>query len=475
MGKAAILIGNTQYQSLQDLPCCQNDVEAMKELLAATAKFPTISVITDAAADDMKEGIRAVVDVGTAIDELFFYFTGHGYQHEDDFFLCATDFHRSNPNSTGLSTDELHVLLREASADLVVKVIDSCNSGKLLVKADSSFQAPQAKFNNLIQISSCRENQDSLAGEPLSVFTGKFREAALRKPDGPVYYMDIVNSLRDTFIQNNEQTPFFVFQVTGRETFVDDAHRLDALRNQVMANAHVSAVAESGQQPPAAPGIRQLLEVAEQGVATPERIEAFVDGFFDTLIREVSDDEFSQFYDLDVVEHSDFIEPTAEGFIIRLLSRQERFDEFVTASIKKERVQGRLGLLGTAGLLGMFPGDQRFREVYDLELNCRMKRAQLKFTFVPRYHSLKKLVAVVTCAPSLHLCYILELGTQHKLTDFNEFGIEGKEIVRRWYKLTWTDNVDGVVAKITSRLHQVVKEHLEETEQRLAGEGSETG
>ena len=59
--------------------------------------------------------------------------------------------------------------------------------------------------------------------------------------------------------------------------------------------------------------------------------------------------------------------------------------------------------------------------------------------------------------------------------DFNEFGIEGKEIVRRWYKLTWTDNVDGVVAKITSRLHQVVEEHLEETEQRLAGEGSETG
>ena len=132
-------------------------------------------------------------------------------------------------------------------------------------------------------------------------------------------------------------------------------------------------------------------------------------------------------------------------------------------------------MLEVSGLLGMFPDDQRFRRVYDLELNCKMKRAQLRFTFVPKYQSLKKLVAIVTCAPSLHRCYILELGTQHKLTDFNEFDIEGKEIVRRWYKLAWTDSVDGVVDKITARLHQVVKEHLEETEQRLAGEGSDTG
>ena len=202
MGKTAILIGNTRYRSLQDLPCCQSDVQAMKELLEATEKFARISVISDAAADDMKAEIRAVIDVGTAVDELFFYFTGHGYQHEDDFF------------------------------------------------------------------------------------------------------------------QNNEQTPFFVFQVTGRETFVDDAHRLDALRSQVIDKAQMSAADESGQQEPATPGIRQLLEVAEQKVATPEVIEGFIDGFFDALIQEVSNDEFSEFFDLDVVEHADFSEPTAEGFII---------------------------------------------------------------------------------------------------------------------------------------------------------------
>ena len=338
----------------------------------------------------------------------------------------------------------------------------------MLVKADSSFQSNQHGFKNLIQISSCRENQDSLAGEPLSIFTDKFRAAALRKPDGPVYYTDIVNFLRDAFIQNDEQTPFFVFQVTGRETFVDDAHRLDALRNQLIASAQPPAEAVSVQQQASAPSMQKLLEISEQNVATPEVIESFVNEFFDALIQQVSDDEFSQFFDFEVTEHSDFNEPTTDAFIIRVLSRQDRLDEFVTASIRKERIRNPLGMMGTSVLLEMFPDDQRFREVYDLELNCKMERAQIRFTFVPKYHSLKKLVTIVSCAPSLHQCYIFELGTQHKLTDFNEFNIEGSEAVRRWYKLAWTDGVEGVVGKITSRLHQMVKEHLEETERRLA-------
>ena len=468
MAKTAVLIGNSQYASLRDLPCCQNDVNAMKDLLQATKKFATITVIADAAADELKSRLRAVTNIGTDVEELFFYFTGHGYQHESDFFLCAIDFDRDNPNSTGLSTHELHVLLREANADLVVKVIDACNSGTLLVKADSSFQATQPEFNNLIQISSCRENQDSLAGEPLSVFTGKFREAALRKPDGPVYYMDIVNSLRDAFMQNDEQTPFFVFQVTGRETFVDDGHRFDSLRKQLIARTQPAAGAAPVQREATATSIHDLLEVAEEQVATPDVITTFVGGFFDLLIEKVSNHEFSQFFSFEVEEHSDFEEPTTEGFIIRVLSRQDRLDEFVTATIKKERIRRPLGLMGTSVWLGMLPDDQRFREVYDLTLNCTMKRAQLRLTFIPKYHSLNKVIVIVTCAPSLHRCYVFEIGTQHKLTDFNEFSGEGRETVRRWYKLAWRDGVDGVVRKITSRLHQVVREHLEETERRLS-------
>ena len=362
-----------------------------------------------------------------------------------------------------------------ANAELVVKVIDACNSGTLLVKTESLFQPRQPQgFNNLIQISSCREDQYSQVGEPLSIFTDKFRDAALRKHEGSVYYTDIVNSLRDTFIQNDEQTPFFVFQVTGRETFVEDASRLDNLRNRVSAMVLSSNGSEPEQQEsfPVPRNLETLLEVVERKIATPEVIESFVNLFFDTLIRKISTDEFSNFFDMKIVEHSEFEESTTDAFIIRVLSRQDRLDEFVTASIKKERTRNPLGMLGDSVLLGIYGDDRRYREVYDLHLNCGMKRAQIRFTFTPKYYSLKRINLVVSCAPSLHYCYIFEMGTQHKLKNLDEFGVEGDEAVRRWYKLEWSRDPAGVVDKIASGLQQTLRKHLEETEQRLVDEES---
>ena len=166
MTSVAILIGNSEYSSLQSLECCRADLSAMKELLEATEKYSEIFVADNLASDVMKTKVREKIQSITSTNELFFYFSGHGYQHESDFYLCATDFNDKRPNETGLSTDELHSLLRLANAELVVKVIDACNSGTLLLKAEPPHQfSKKHEFKNLIQISSCRDNQNSLAGE----------------------------------------------------------------------------------------------------------------------------------------------------------------------------------------------------------------------------------------------------------------------------------------------------------------------
>ena len=470
MANAAILIGNSHYGTLRSLACCQADLRAMKELLEATERYPDICVVEDVDADALKSKIRGAIQNRTSTDELFFYFTGHGYQNEGDFYLCAANFDVKAPNATGLSTAELHELLRLANANLVVKVVDACNSGTLLIKAESPFSSHEkGDFKNLIQISSCREDQNSLTGKSLSLFTEAFRAAALRKLDGTVYYTDIVTSLRDSFIGNEDQTPFFVSQATGREFFVEAAHRLDALRKHLGLTLAVSTGCQSQQQDlsPAPRSLQDLLEAAEQMTAKRETIDSFIGEFFDALVQSVSTDEFPSFFDLGVVEHADFEEPTAEGFITRVLSRQDRLDEFVTATRKRTATRNPLSMIGVSWLLGIAGDDQRYREIYDLQLNCEMKRAQIKFTFTPKYHSLKKIVLVVSCAPSLNHCYVFEIGTQHKLTDFQEFSTEGDEAVRRWYKLDWSDNSARVVKSITLRLHEIVKGHLEQTERIL--------
>ena len=132
MGNTAILIGNAEYRSLGNLSCCLNDLVVMRELLTATDKYSHIVTIENQDADALKSSIRTAITENTPLEELFFYYTGHGHQHETDFYLCATDFDRKRPNDTGLSTDDLHTFLRMPRADLVVKVIDACNSGTLL-------------------------------------------------------------------------------------------------------------------------------------------------------------------------------------------------------------------------------------------------------------------------------------------------------------------------------------------------------
>ena len=44
MANVAILLGNTQYQTLSTLDCCGDDVRAIKELLDATEKFDVVEV-----------------------------------------------------------------------------------------------------------------------------------------------------------------------------------------------------------------------------------------------------------------------------------------------------------------------------------------------------------------------------------------------------------------------------------------------
>jgi len=61
----------------------------------------------------------------------------------------------------------------------------------------------------------------------------------------------------------------------------------------------------------------------------------------------------------------------------------------------------------------------------------------MKITFSPKFVALKQFVLVVTCAPSLERCYVVEMLTQHALVNWGVFDPDGLEVVRRWYKMNW--------------------------------------
>ena len=207
------------------------------------------------------------------------------------------------------------------------------------------------------------------------------------------------------------------------------------------------------------PSALDILQRAENKFAKKDLAQAFISRLFDKLSEKASSaGSFGEFFSSEVVVHPDFREHTARDFIISILSREKRPDNFVTAELSREhRLRDPYGLssLSSAALM-LFNPNEAFAH-YDLHLNCELDKAQLRIVLMPKFVALKRFVLVVSCAPSLEVCYVMEMLTQHSLRDWGVFDVEGVEVVRRWYKMSWADSCDGLVEKIYSKLNEIVQ------------------
>lgn len=475
MTSTAILIGNANYRQGSILPCCLEDVAAMRTLIEATDRYDVIREFTDLDGDGLRDVLRQAFPEATPQNEVFFYYSGHGAQVGAEFFYCGVGFDPTRPNETGMSHTQLHDLLRTAEPKLLVKVIDACYSGTRLVKTEPA-PLPVLKdgFQHVLQFSSSQDDQASMAGEPLSAFTSAFLAASVRKTEGAIYYTDLANTLRDDFIGNDDQTPYFVSQSTGREILVDDAGKLAPVRTAIeerwsgklpAISDDVADVGTVAAEPPAPVPFKDRLLAAEGRMADAATARALIDRLFDGVVSRFSDGEFGDFFDVATVSHPDFQEVTAEAFIIRVMSKEPRRDRLVTAEKRPTKTTRPAWMSEMqAALVQMNPN---WTENYDLNLNCVLDRAQLRLTLTPKYRALQQLVLVLTCAPSLERCYVFEITTQHLRADWDAFDDAGREIVRRWYKVNWDDPGEWLVKRVCDSLEAAVREHLEETSLRL--------
>jgi Caspase domain len=229
LNNIAILIANANYSTQHQLKCCLEDIKVMRALVDATGRYQAVVELVDVDANSMRGAIRSALNTNSRCEEVLFYFSGHGGVVRTEFFLYGTEFNEKRPHETGLAHTELQDLLRSISPTLVVSVIDACNAGTALVKSNPFNLMPTKEgFRNYIQFASSLATQNSAAGYPLSRFTRAFCDACLRKTEGPIYYSEVMSTLRDDFIDDEDQTPFFVSQGTGRETLADDANVLRA-------------------------------------------------------------------------------------------------------------------------------------------------------------------------------------------------------------------------------------------------------
>lgn len=223
----AVVIGVSNYLNTSaNLPGCLNDAALMINLLNCVNKYDEILVITHDNTSSIK--VKSKLSnffsdkQSTKIDEVFFYYTGHGQFFENEFYYTLSDFDETQRRQTSLTNNELDNWIRQLNPSLTVKVIDACHSGAMYIKDDDVFSKyldeSKKGFNKCYFLFSSMLEQFSYQTN-FSYFTKSFIEAVLKYSSLEIRYKDIIDYISDDFEKNYLQTPFFVSQANFTEKF----------------------------------------------------------------------------------------------------------------------------------------------------------------------------------------------------------------------------------------------------------------
>lgn len=224
----AILIGISKYaDKVNDLPGCKKDLESMKKVLEATNKYDKlITLESNLSSNELKESLtNFIIECkGNLIDECFLYFTGHGEFYQNEFYYLLSDYTQEKRRQTSLQNSEIDVQLKSLSPNIVIKVIDACQSGVSYIKDISEplnkyLQNTANSFNKCYFFYSSLYNQYSYQNNDMSDFTASFIKSIIEGQNEVVRYKDIISFISDDFENNQNQTPFFVNQADFTEIF----------------------------------------------------------------------------------------------------------------------------------------------------------------------------------------------------------------------------------------------------------------
>lgn len=224
----AVVIAVSKYSNANNnLPASKKDGEVISGILSATKKYDKILVINNnEPSSTVKELlINFLVELKNTgkINELFFYYSGHGEFSNDEFYYLLSDFDTKKKNQTSLQNTEIDDLIKNLNPQIVIKLIDACQSGVSYIKESDVlkkyFVETKNVFNKCYFLNSSLSNQSSYQDDNLSFFTYSFVQSLKHYQSTDIRYKDIVDFISDEFQNNSDQTPFFVIQAEFTEKF----------------------------------------------------------------------------------------------------------------------------------------------------------------------------------------------------------------------------------------------------------------
>jgi len=226
MKNIAIVIGVANYINLQELPGSKNDAQNIYTILVLSNKYEEILFINqDESSQEAKELIIEFIEKYKLekIEELFFYFSGHGEYFNEDFYYLLIDFQEGKRKQTSIQNTLLDEWIRAVNPINTIKIVDACQSGTQYIKDNSTIdrylKGTRNQFKKCYFLFSSQQNQNSFATKYISDFTNSFINALKNHSTNEIRYTNIIDFISDEFSSNTEQKPYFIVQGEYTEKF----------------------------------------------------------------------------------------------------------------------------------------------------------------------------------------------------------------------------------------------------------------
>ena len=191
MGKnRAISIGINKYDDLTPLKYAKRDAELMKDFFHIQAGFEQVLLFSDDSPDfkgrstqptftNLNKVLRTMFENPLeAGDNFWFFFSGHGRQHNGSDYLMASNSDPQDIERTAIPIIYLTEQLQRCGADNVILILDACRDrGTKSGQGIGNQSAQVAREKGVITFFSCRSNQ--LSYEIESLQQGVFTKAVL--------------------------------------------------------------------------------------------------------------------------------------------------------------------------------------------------------------------------------------------------------------------------------------------------------
>ncbi|MCW1862940.1 caspase family protein [Campylobacter jejuni] len=376
MKNIAILIGNSEYQNLSKLHFCRKDISSMQKILNLSKKFK-IHIFENYQSEQLKSELSKIIREleKFKINELLFYYTGHGV-FKEQFYYLPINFTDKQFETTSLSNNELDNMLKSLDTEMVIKIIDACQSGQQYIKefkqAYIEKSLTQHSFKKCYFFFSSMNNQSSMGDDKGSYFTNAVIESILAHKTDSIRYVDVQSYIVDYFSDKNElQTPFFVHQSNATEIFLSELTSIQKEFENInlMANNGEDIIQEiENNKVDIAEQLKSLSKKYIVKDVARENIEYIFD---ENNINNMFNDDIKLIYDIKIEKLNDYnidninklyneIEKNKKHFFINLGYRQETYITTEWAPKRKKPRNAYEAMFGQSlsGTIGLFAREE---------------------------------------------------------------------------------------------------------------------